>query len=271
MPLSDYQLFWDTQHGGNITFGGSTFTNPGIDIVSIEGLFDHSVRDDDREDGFLAGDIPGIHRPAPRIIRLVLEIRGDPGDTDYTDLVQQVRYLFGPQYGTVPFLTGSLQWKWPGEPEKLIRARPIRRREPRNSGTEFGLVKMEIELKAGDPRIYSVELHSESDGSYNNAGNTWAYPKFTVTVGGGAIVDFTNTTNGLQFSGAFVDGSGSLIADFDSMVRNNNTQYIFRATDVDNYKNWDHPRRIIALDPGANTITFATGTLASVQWRDTWI
>lgn len=269
MPLADYDFELITYNFGTLSFGNQGDTSPGIDIVSIAGLYDTTVIDDDRESR-IHGDFPHYMRSAPRYITFEIEIRGDPTDSDFTDLVQLARDSFSVLTGIAPFPEATLHWKWPGEVEKFVRCRPTRRYEPRDSRTEYGLVKMSVELKAADPRHYGWGQNSENMGTtMANAGNSLAYPTITITPASNAIT-FAHDLSTDVFSASGMSGTGDLICNFEALMRNINTLYIHRGSN-DNYPEWDHPRQIFGLWPGDNEITASVGSAGVVQWYDTWL
>lgn len=273
MALTDYQFQYVTTVD-TLAFGENAAVTPTVDAIQISGLLEMEARVGDREFARQSGDIPGLHRAVPRIVRLELEVRGpDPAATAYTDLVAQTRDIFTVRPDPSD-TDGVLNFKWPGEVEQFIRCRPIRRRVPRNARTEYGVLPMDVELRAADPRIYDDALTTPSaqSGTFNvtNLGNSDAYP--ILDFGAVASVKLTNNTIG---SSHFIEilsatGSGSLIADMDRWIRGTNQLLVYRTT-TDNYPKWTQPRIPFRLLPGTNSLTLNTGTNVVVKHRDTWL
>ena len=223
--LTDYQFHYVTADD-TLDFGENGATTPNVDVESIIGLFGMEARVGDREFARQSGDIPGLHRATPRTIKLKLEVRGDPAATPYKDLVIQTRDIFTVRPDPSD---GVLNFKFPGELEQFIRARPIRRSMLRDARTEYGLMPILVELRAADPRIYDDVLTTPSaqSGTFNvtNLGNSDAYPIMDfVTVASDAKI--TNNTNGDVLD--VVDaGVGTLTADMDRWIRGTNELLIF--------------------------------------------
>lgn len=270
LGLSDYQLHY-ARGSDTLTMGPNGATVPNVDIVRISGLLDQEARVGDREFARQDGDIGGLHRASPRFPRLELEVRSNVLNTAYYDLIDTVRSIF--RRSRLPSdADGVLTFKMPEEPEQIIRCRPIRRNIPREARTEYGLLPINVELKAADPRIYEVDLSSvgPSSGTFavTNNGDDWAYP--ILNFGAVATVQLTNNTNGDVISITSAPGSGNLIADMDRFIRGVNDLVIYRGS-TDGYGAWDQPRKPFRLEPGSNSLTLNTGTNVTVQHRDTWL
>lgn len=272
MPIGlvDYELRYVGQFD-SLTFGQSGATVPAVDLVEIRGLFDSDVRIGDREFAREHGDVPGLHRAEYRDINLKLEIRSNTLDQAYYDLIQQVRGIFTPQKEYVEG-QGIFYFKFPGEVEKMCRARAVRRREPREARTEYGVLPMEILLRAPDPRHYTSDFTDSGSqtGTFNvtNNGDNYAYPE--LHFGAISAVTVTNNTNGdvLDISGA-TNGSGNLRANMDRWIRGITNDLIIERGSNDNYFAWQQPRKPFRLSPGVNSITVTAAT--QVFHRDTWL
>lgn len=251
--LSDYEFHFQGRFD-NLNFGAEGATVPAVDVIEVSGLWDTDTRIGDREFAREFGDIGGLHRAEFREVRFKLEIRSNQLNQAYYDLIQKVRSVFTVQKDPLD-TRGILYYKFPLEPEKLIRARPIRRREPRQWRTEYGVLPMEILLRASDPRIYA----SDTDTSTTNDGDHYAYP--IINFGAVDTASITNNTTGdtLSITGATA-GSGDLIADMDRWIRGVDDLIIYRGSS-DNYGAWDQPRKPFRLAPGANSITGSSFTL----------
>jgi hypothetical protein len=259
LGLADYQFNYSTL-ADNLTFGPNGATVPNVDIEEISGLLDLDVRVGDREFAREDGDIAGLHRAEPREVRLMIEIRDSELNQDYYDMITKTRELFTRRVNPGD-TDGVLTFKLPGEPEQMIRCRPVRRREPRNWRTEFGLLPIEILLRAADPRIYAVDTTTTT----TNDGNEFAYP--ILNFGAVATASITNNTNGDTLSITSAPGSGNLIADMDRWIRGTSGLIIFRGS-TDGYGAWDQPRKPFRLSPGTNSISGSSFTLTK---RHTWL
>ncbi len=268
--LTDYQFHYVTSDD-TLDFGENGAVTPNVDVENILGLFAMEARVGDREFARQSGDIPGLHRAVPRIVKLKLEVRGDPAASSYKDLVIQTRDIFTlrPEHSDTD---GVLNFRFPGELEQFIRCRPIRRKMQRHARTEYGLMPIEVELRAADPRIYDDVLTDPGTqtGTFNvtNLGNADAYPIMTfITVASDAKI--TNNTNGDVLD--IVDaGVGTLVADMDRYIRGTNELLIFIGG-TDHYPAWAQPREPFRLSPGVNSLTLNNGLNVIVKHRDTWL
>lgn len=259
LGLSDYQLNYAGQWD-NLTFGPAGATVPNVDILEISGLEDVDTRIGDREFAREDGDIGGLHRAEFREIRLQIEVRSNTLNQTYYDLVTKTREVFT-RIADPSDTQGVLTFKLPGEPEQIIRARAIRRREPRTARTEYGVLPMEILLRASDPRVYAVDTSTTT----TNDGNAYAYP--IVNFGAVATASITNSSTGDTLSITGATGSGDLIADMDRWIRGTSGLIVYRSS-TDNYGKWDQPRKPFRLRPGTNSITGSSYTLVK---RHTWL
>jgi hypothetical protein len=196
-----------------------------IRLVQVDGLEDLDVRDGDRDAPRDHGGIPGAHFAAQKTFVLTYRIVGD----DLEDVLAGFYQAFAVQVAG----PDDFGFKFPAQPERLIRARPIRRIRPRTrAGTVAQAVELTVAMKATDPRRYSIELHQDvvpiavlseegfdlpvvnlplnmaaatiGDATLVNEGSSQAYPilQFEFAAGGAGDVDgllLTNTTNGSTF------------------------------------------------------------------------
>lgn len=259
LGLDDYQFNYEGQWD-DLTFGPNGATVPNVDVEEVSGLEDIDTRIGDREFAREDGDIGGLHRAEFREVRFKLEVRSSTLNQDYYDLVQKTWNVFT-RIKDPSDSQGVLTFKFPGQGERISRARAIRRRMPRNWRTEYGVLPLEVLLRASDPRVYAVD----TDTSSTNNGNEYAYPR--INFGAVASASITNTTTGdeLEISGA--SGSGDLIADMDRWIRGVDDLIIFRGS-TDNYGAWEQPRKPFRLAPGSNTIT---GSSFSLTKRHTYL
>lgn len=253
--------------GGHTVAMGPSADTPNIDVVRVSGLLDSTVEDSDRDFARFDGDVPGLHRLEPRYVKFELEVRGEVGE-DYDDLVNDTIDNFKRRFE----VDGVLTFMFPGfEVPRWVRCRPVRRRIARDARTEFGLLPIDIEFKAADPRMYSDLVTSGSEsGTFVvvNDGNDPAFP--ILNFGGVANAKLTNNTNGdvIEISGA--TGSGSLIADMDRYIRATNQLIVYRGS-TDNYGKWLQPRKPFTLNRGSNSLTLNTGTNVTVDHYPTYV
>lgn len=218
MTLADHQ-----QSYRGLTLGEGTNWR----LYQVDGLEDINVRDGDRDAPRDDGGIPGSHFAAQKTFVLTYRMTGSAGDLEaaLADFYQAFTVREHDQ--------DEFVFKFPGQAERLVRARPIRRVRPRNRvGTVAGAVELVVAMKATDPRIYSSEESSELipifvlseegfelpvvnlplnmaaatglTGTLTNEGGSDAYPllQFQFPVGGAGTVTglvLTNMTNGSIF------------------------------------------------------------------------
>lgn len=294
MTLSDRQRSFN-----GITLGGSSVYR----MVEEEGLEDFEVRDGDRDIPRDDGQIPGLHLVGGKRVVILVRVTGSTA-SELETRVRDLLAAFNPSRAT-PF---QYRFKNPGLPERMVRARTLRRSRPRNVDTESGrMVEIQIALKVPDPRVYSVEQFSTlvdifeaSGGGFNlpvaelplnmtaatqalavanNGGARDAYPviRFQFPSGGSGTctgVQLENLTNGdlLDIDTTIVAGQ-ALTADMDALIRATGGSVV-SLDGSSRYGDWQTPRDPFRLSPGDNTLKFeVTGTstdiVCSVQWRST--
>jgi len=269
MPLSSYQMSYR-----GVTIGDST----NYDVIELEGLHDMAVRDRDRDNPRSQGMIPGFHSATSRLIRCTLEVRGTPGATAHETDIQNLLSAMSPDAHELPNETDDqFTFKFPGEDEKYIFARPVRRSRPRRNNTEFGLARVSFELKVYDPRAYSTtednsgsQTTATSPFNVTNGGDAYAYPIIEFDPNANGDAKITNNTNldTIEINGA---GAGAgLICDMGRFIRGRgDLLIIYRATNL--YGNWVSPRNAFRLSPGVNSLTLNVGDSVIIKSRDTWM
>lgn len=229
MTLADRQRSYR-----GLTLGG--MADP-FQMVSEEGLEDFDVRDGDQESPRDDGAIPGMHLVSPKTFIVECWVAGDTGGE-----VEAHVAAFGAAFRPSRSDQFEYRFKNPGQAEKLVRCRPLRRIRRRDQDTETRhVVELLVAMKATDPRIYSVESFQDlvpifevgeagidapvnapvnlnapivADVSVINAGGSNAYPilQFQYPTGGtgtctGLLV--TNQTNGSTFEMGPDPGGGA--------------------------------------------------------------
>lgn len=270
MALSDYQFSYTVKYSDSstvtLTFGEGT----DIDVIRVAGLQGIDVRVGDRSFTRQHGDVPGEHWLHPREVAIEMALRGDPSLQAYWDLVDQaVHQIFQirPFHNEVE----QLNWKFPGEEERFIRARVIHRNFDRRANTEWGYAPLTAVFRATDPRIYGTTLYNSgaSSGTFNvtNNGIANVYPKLTFNQSGTATLTNNTFPNTISITG---QPGGTLVADMDVMVRGINGLVVYIGS-TNYYGNWAQPRSPFYLGPGTNSLTLTAGTSVTVEHRDTWV
>lgn len=270
MALSNFQFSYR-----GITMGEGT----NYDIIKMEGLHDLIVKDTDRDNPRSQGTIPGIHSATFRLVRCTLFVRGTAGSTTHEEDIQDLMdALSSDQHMQPSEADDQFTFKFPGEDEKFIFCRPVRRSRPRRSESEGGLATVRFELKTYDPRTYST---TEDDSGYKtsafvvvNNGGALAYPilEFDADSLGGIQID--NSTNGASFSVAGMTASSTgYTADMGRWVRGRGDLLIIYKASTNHYAKWQIPRDPFYLDPGSNSLTVTTSSNGQikVKSRDTWM
>lgn len=148
MTLADHQ---QTYRG--LTLGEGT----GYRLYQVDGLEDLDIRDGDRDAPRDDGGIPGSHFAAQKTFVLIYRIATDDHD--------ELEALLAEFYRTFTrrlMAQDEFVFKFPGQIERMVRARPIRRGRPRTRpGTVSRTVELVVAMKATDPRIYSTDEQGE--------------------------------------------------------------------------------------------------------------
>lgn len=255
--------------------GGGT----NYDVIEMNGIHDMIVKDRDRDNPRTHGMIPGVHAATFRLIRCHLEVRGTAGSAAHEDDIQTLLSALSPDQHINPSeADDQFTFQFPGEDERFMFARPVRRSRPRRNASEFGLATVRFELKVYDPRQYST---TEDDSgvqtagfSVTNGGDALAYPiiHFGVDTLGGMFI--TNNTNGSIFSIAGLPASSNdYIADMGRWTRGRGDLLIVYKGSTNHYNKWGIPRDPFFLSPGVNSLDLTVSANADVKIlsRDTWM
>lgn len=294
MALADGQFMYR-----GLVFGEGT----DYQLNSAEGFDGYEVRSSDSDQPRGDGGIRGYDYQSPRTVAFMLSII-ETADTDgsiYEGLWATLRSTFAPSREADYDLT----FKRPGQPERVIRCRPIQlvRHEEYLTFNRYG--SPPVVLRAVDPRVYSSVLYSQnitvfagtkggadldfnfgvdfSGGIQNelvaiNAGTADAYPliRFYGPVTGTCTgVQLHNSTNGDIIEIVTPVTSGQILtADMTAAVSGSNS-LVISLDDSSRYGSWQLPRSAFRLAPGSNTIRLtvtgsSTDVVANLQWRDTW-
>ncbi len=270
MPLNNYQISYR-----GVTMGDGT----NYDLIDLEGLHDILIRDTDRDNPRTHGLVPGRHSADFKLIRCNLEVRGTAGSTAHEDdLIALMDALSPDQFESPDETQDKLTFQFPGEDEKFLFARPIRRSRRRRNDTEFGLAGVRFELKQYDPRTYSTteDTSGTQTGAFSvtNNGGARAYPilEFKVDTLGGMTL--TNNTNGDVFSvDGFAANEAGIFADMGRWTRGRGDLLIIFKGSANHYPKWQIPRDPFSLDPGSNSLDLTVSANAEmiVKSRDTWM
>jgi hypothetical protein len=292
---------------GQYSYRGLIFGD-GCEILvnSAEGFegFDMRTSDSDQPRG--DGGIRGLDYVAPRTVafELVAWDQGDGDGTTYESAWAAVRSSFRPSRST----DFDLTFKRPGQPERLIRCRPVQlvRNEAWDRYGRSGYPP--VVLRAVDPRVYSTRVRTgivpvysatssgidfplEFDEDFltstgtqiefvaQNDGTADAFPLIRFyghSSGSITSVTLTNTTTDqeLTISAEIVDGQ-VLHADMEAAVTGSNA-LVIHLDGASRYGDWALPREAFALAPGSNTLRYeiegtATNSVCALTWRDTWL
>lgn len=269
LGLLDYELYFGPAGGGGLDFG----LNSNIDAMKIEGLTDLNTAFTDRQHHSQHGDIPGVSLARSRVIVFDVDVRkGSLTNTQWRDLIDDVEAAF-----TVDKTDQSeLHWQFPGEEERFLRARPIRRKRVIDPDSELGICRVNIQLRAADPRFYTAAPSTDNanTGSFTvtNNGKVEAYPIITFERGSTspATCGITNNTTGQVISVTGLSGTTDLVMDMDKLIRGDPGLVVYRGATND-YAKWQQTREPFYLAPGSNSIVLNNGDNVSFQWWNTYL
>lgn len=265
-------------------------------IRQFDGFRSLDVRSGTREFPRQHGGIPGEHYAGSK--QLFMEIAVVL--TDSEEPLEQLLKALTPQTVESQLLYRSMT-----ADEFMLRARPVRvsRRWANDGPWQFATVLVEWEV--ADPRTYSPAAQEVLFDPYDatgsaidylidypkdwaastgggqleiaNDGNGDAYPVLQATAVGGALseVKWTNlTTNVTTHVITTISDGQTLIIDFDAYVRGLKSS-IISIGGASRYGSWQHPRKVLALSSGNNTIRFekvgAGNAVGRLKFRDTWL
>jgi hypothetical protein len=251
-------------------------------VESVEGLEGWVVRtsDDDLPRG--DGALRGVDLQGSRLVQIKVNTSGtraeveDQMDTLYRALLPQKDQDW------------ELIWRHPGRPVRILRCRPVDLTRELNQ-LEALLNNQVIQLRAADPRHYSVEEHTidipvtPSDAvnpvitTVTNAGNGPAYPEIRVISAGDEVtrVLLENVTHDLAFDvRALLPDGSALVGDMEARATGA-PRSIVTIDGISKYGGWQHPRDAFRLNPGANDLQLSTEPAgadveATITYRDTW-
>ncbi len=270
MTLNNYQV----SYRGVVMGDGTNY-----DFIELNGIHDMIVKDRDRDNPRTHGMIPGVHSATFRLIRASLEVRGVAGSSAHQRDIQALLSAMSPDAHQSPDETDDqFTFKFPGESERFMFARPVRRSRPRRVSSEFGLAPIRFELKVYDPRQYSTfEDNSGSqtaDFTVISGGDAQAFPiiEFGVDTLGGMFI--RNNTNDSVFSIAGLPiNSNDYVADMGRWNRGRGDLLIIYKGATNHYDKWGIPRDPFYLDPGTNELdlTVSANAEVTIRSRDTWM
>lgn len=267
MSLDDYQI----EYRG-VILGGNTY----YDLVTVEGLHDLIIKDSDRENPRSQGMIPGMYTATTRSIKCNVDVRGTAGSVSYEKRIQNLLSVMSSDANQFPDEDDDrFKFKFPGEDEKFLFARPVRRGRKRSSNTEWGIAPISFELKTYDPRTYSTtEISSgEQTSTFEviNDGDAYGYPilEFNPDINGDIVLN--NETNGDSVIFDNAGATSGLILDMGRFVRGRGDLLIAYRSSTNHYGNWVTPRIEFRLSPGINELELVTGDSVVVKSRDTWM
>ncbi len=273
LGLVDYEFWHGDLSGNGLDFG----LNSNVDVMKVEGLTDQNALVSDRQHHNQFGDIPGVYLARSRLIVFELDVRkGALSDTAWRDLIDDVEGEFTIVKDINELEDGSqLHWQVPGNPERFLRARCVKRKRIMEPDSELGLTRIAVQLRASDPRFYTAapntDLANTGTFTVTNNGKQRAYPRILFERAlGGTSVKITNNDTGVVFEVTGLGGTVDLTADMDQLVRGATGLVVFRATTND-YPDWIQPRTPFYLRPGTNSITLQAGDDVGFTWWDTFV
>ena len=268
LGLLDYEFYYGAAGGGDLDFG----LNSNIDVMKINGLTDQNAVVSDKQHHREFGDIPGIYLARSRVVTMELDIRqGALSDAAWRDLIDDVEGHFTIDKDTEQ----ELHWQLPGDPERFLRGRTLRRGRVLDPDTELGICRISVQVRASDPRFYTAASNSDDNntGSFTvtNNGKQDAYPIMVFERGASpATCGITNNTTGQIISVTGLSGTVDLTMDMNALVRGESGLVVFRGSTND-YGNWQQTREPFYLAPGANNIDVDAGGDVDFQWWDTFV
>lgn len=147
MALADLQ--WSYR---GLVFGAGT----DIYVNRAEGFEGFEARTSDADLPNGDGAIRGLDYVAPRTVAFELAVIELLGGTGYEDYWQQIRATFAPSRET----DDELRFKRPGQPERVIRCRPIQLTRSEEYKRFNALGFPPVVLRAADPRIYAADAQT---------------------------------------------------------------------------------------------------------------
>ncbi len=268
LGLLDYEFYYGVAAGGDLDFG----LNTNIDVMKVEGLTDQNALVSDKQHHNQFGDIPGTHLARSRLIVFELDVRkGALSDTAWRDLIDDVEEHFTIDKDN----ENELHWQVPGNPERFLRCRCVKRKRIMEPDSELGLTRIAVQLRASDPRFYVAAPNTDpaNTGSFvvTNNGKQKAYPVILFERAlGGTSVKITHDDTGVIFEVTGLGGTADLTADMDKLVRGDTGLVVFR-TGFNDYADWIQPRTPFYLQPGTNNITLDAGDDVGFTWWDTFV
>ncbi len=273
LGLVDYEFYYGASSGGDLDFG----LNTNIDVMKVEGLTDQNALVSDKQHHNRFGDIPGTHLARARLVVFELDVRkGVLSDTAWRNLIDDVEGHFTIVKNVTDIEDGhQLHWQVPGNAERFLRARCVKRKRVMEPDSELGLTRIAVQLRASDPRFYVAapnnDLANTGTFTVTNNGKQKAYPRILFErAGGGTSVKIINNDTGVVFEVTGLGGTIDLTADMDQLVRGSTGLVVFRATTND-YPDWIQPRTPFYLQPGTNSITLLAGDDVGFTWWDTFV
>lgn len=264
-------------------------------LPKIEGLRGQTARVGDSPIPRGDGSTPGDHHLDAK--RPLLEVAAEGAYDDVVpDLVEAFRVSRSTEH--------PLVWVEAGEEVRLY-CRPIEVPVPRSGQDGDGVTRIDVGLKASDPRVYGAQrtvtltqfdttggtldfpinfpadfsAESGNDKQATNQGSSDAHPQITIDgpdSGSADKVEITNTTNGSKVVLTASIGVGQTLTF-------RTREWVTRKLDVpiveldgaNRYDKWDNRADFLYLSPGGNRVKFevltgtSTGTRCTLSWRDT--
>ncbi len=266
--LPSYGFYYGVAGGGDLTFG----VNTNVDVMKVEGLTDQNALVSDKQHHNRFGDVPGRHLARSRLIVFDIDVRkGALTDAAWRNLIDDVEEHFTIDEDN----ENELHWQVPGNAERFLRARCVKRKRVMEPDSELGLTRISVQLRAADPRFYvaapNTDLTNTGTFTVTNNGKQNAFPLIVFERAlGGTTVGITNNDTGVVFSVGGLGGTADLTADMDKLIRGNTGLVVFRGS-INDYPFWVQPRTPFYLRPGSNSVTLDDGDDVDFTWWDTFV
>lgn len=270
LGLTDYQFYFGPAGGSGFYFGQGY----NVDVMEIQGITDLEVLFSDQQHLLQFGDIPGIHLAVGKVVRFELEIRkGNLTWTQWRNLISTTESAFT----VLRDEEHELHWKLPGESERFLRGRPVRRRRIIDPDSELGIAAIEVELRQADPRSYiaAKRVTPNRSGTFTlNVGSkerVWPLIRFN-TGAGNTRARLVHNNTGVVLD--VIDGYGVNAfgyANMDAYIRGLQDHIIYDHNGDGKYGAWQPPREPFYLEPGNNSLTLLWSPTCRLEWWDTFL
>lgn len=271
LGLANYEFYFGPSGGRGLFFGA----NHNVDVMRVEGLTDLEVLYSDQQHLLQHGDVPGVHLTVAKVMLIEVEVRkGQLTDAEWRTLIRDVEGAFT----VLRTEQHEFHWKLPGEPERFIRARPVRRRRIIDPDSELGIATIEIEFRVADPRTYAAEkvispVFNTGQFRVVHEGTSEAYPLVVFTLGPNntrATLWNATTQTRIDIQGGFSAGRKGY-ADMDKLVRGDQGIVVYDHNNQNKYAFWEAPRKPLGLARGVNQLSLMFAQSVQLHYWVTYL